>query len=192
VADLLDQTLAEIRARLKELRPLVAEYERLEAAAAALNGQAHVSSATRPRRRRPASSRRPRAPRGANKEKIYAAIEARPGATVGEIAEASGVAKRIIYNVTRQGVEKGELERQELPSGSAGFKRATTDTSKNALRSTAGSKPGRRRAKRAPKVSDPGADVSTPAASDDASGVSTGGDYDRAYESERSPSDSDS
>ena len=38
MADFLDEKRSEIRARLKELKPLVDEYQRLEAAAAALDG----------------------------------------------------------------------------------------------------------------------------------------------------------
>ena len=38
MADFLDEKRSEIRARLKELKPLVDEYHRLEAAAAALDG----------------------------------------------------------------------------------------------------------------------------------------------------------
>src|SRR4051812_27800871 len=109
MADLLDQTLAEIRARLKELGPVVAEYERLAAAAQALNGGSPAAQTSRTAaRRRSTVSASPRAARGANKQKVYAAIDARPGATAAELAEASGVAKPIIYNVTRQGVKTGE------------------------------------------------------------------------------------
>ena len=38
MADFLDEKRSEIGARLKELKPLVEEYRRLEAAAAALDG----------------------------------------------------------------------------------------------------------------------------------------------------------
>src|ERR1700709_853606 len=47
MADFLDEKRNEIGARLKELKPLVDEYERLEAAAAALDGVPTTSSAPR-------------------------------------------------------------------------------------------------------------------------------------------------
>jgi hypothetical protein len=52
-ADFLDQKRHEIAARLKELKPLVDEYQRLEAAAAALDGVAPLMHATAATRRAP-------------------------------------------------------------------------------------------------------------------------------------------
>ena len=51
-------------------------------------------------------------------------IADRPGVTVSEIAGASGIAKPLIYNTTRAGVERGELERVTLPGGQHGFRMA--------------------------------------------------------------------
>ena len=50
MADFLDEKRSEIGARLKELKPLVEEYQRLEAAAAALDGVGPTSSAPAARR----------------------------------------------------------------------------------------------------------------------------------------------
>ena len=58
MADFLDEMRKEIQARLKELKPLVEEYTRLEAAERALSGVGTNGS------RRHAPARRPR-PRGA-------------------------------------------------------------------------------------------------------------------------------
>lgn len=61
-ADFLDQKRNEISARIRELRPLVAEYERLEAAARALDG----ISPARAGNVAPSSGRRGR-PKGSGK-----------------------------------------------------------------------------------------------------------------------------
>jgi hypothetical protein len=53
---------------------------------------------------------------------VYAVITERPGVTVSEIAEVTGIAKPLIYNTTRAGVERGELDRVALPGGQRGFK----------------------------------------------------------------------
>jgi hypothetical protein len=121
VADLLDTIQAEIRDRLKELRPAVTEVEQLEAALAALGAsEAAASNVSRSGNGgRPTSKR---APRGQNKARIYAAIEAKPEATVSDIHDATGIAKPLIYNTTRSGLEKGDLARVSLAGGHQGFK----------------------------------------------------------------------
>jgi hypothetical protein len=138
MADLVEETVRGIRARLKELAPAVSEYERLQAAHAAL-GASGAESVRAPRpagagtRGRPAAagrgragvgSRRPatRAKRGQNKAAVHGVIAERPGVTVTEIAEVTGISKPLIYNTTRAGVERGELERVALPGGQQGFR----------------------------------------------------------------------
>jgi hypothetical protein len=137
MGDLVDETVRGIRARLKQLAPAVAEYERLEAAYAAL-GAASSDSGDRPagssgerragvRRGRPRAASRlsgPRAKRGQNKAAVFGVIAERPGVTVTEIAQVTGIAKPLIYNTTRAGVGRGELERVALPGGQHGFKMA--------------------------------------------------------------------
>ena len=138
MADLVDETVQGIRARMSELAPVVAEYERLQAAYAALAGAGAGSGdgrsaradarggrekGTGPVRRRAASrSSRPRAPRGQNKAAVFGVIAQRPGVTVSEIAQLTGITKPLIYNTTRAGVERGELERVASPGGRQGFK----------------------------------------------------------------------
>ena len=65
MSDLVEETVRGIRARLKELAPVVGEYERLQAAYAALDGagagmghQRSVGAGTRERPRKPAARRR--------------------------------------------------------------------------------------------------------------------------------------
>ena len=138
MADLVEETVQGIRARMSELAPVVAEYERLQAAYAALEGPGADSrdrlsaradtrdgrGASAPRGRARSASRRsrPRAPRGQNKAAVYGVITDRPGVTVTEIAEVTRIAKPLIYNTTRAGVERGELDRVALPGGQQGFK----------------------------------------------------------------------
>jgi hypothetical protein len=138
MADLVEETVQGIRARMSELAPAVGEYERLQAAYAALEGPGAESadqlsaraggrgrrdaSAARGRGRSVSRPSRPRAPRGQNKLAVYGVITERPGVTVSEIAEVTGIAKPLIYNTTRAGVERGELERVALPGGQQGFK----------------------------------------------------------------------
>jgi hypothetical protein len=102
MADFLDEKRKEIQARLKELKPLVEEYTRLEAAERALSGVDSNGAATRAssspapaRRRRSGSSgggRRGR-PRGSGTRAMqaYELVKARPGITIPELAEAMGI-----------------------------------------------------------------------------------------------------
>src|SRR3954468_22737737 len=61
MADFLDEKKREIEARLKELRPLVDEFHRLEAAAAALDGVGSEPGAGAPSRRGPRRAAAPAA-----------------------------------------------------------------------------------------------------------------------------------
>ena len=138
MADLVEETVLAIRARMSELAPVVAEYERLQAASAALERPGaesadQLSARANPRDGRDTSAgrgqgrsasrpSRPRAPRGQNKAAVYGVIAERPGVTVTEIAQVTGITKPLIYNTTRAGIERGELDRFALPGGHQGFK----------------------------------------------------------------------
>jgi len=117
VADFLDEKRKEIQARLKELRPLVDEYHRLEAAEQALSGvDGTASSAAAPttrRRRRAAGSgtgRRGR-PRGSGTRAAQAEqlVKDRPGITIPEIAEALGMKQNYLYRVMPQLASDGKI-----------------------------------------------------------------------------------
>jgi predicted HTH transcriptional regulator len=113
-ADFLDQKRHEITARLKELKPLVDEYQRLEAAAAALEGVPtlmHATPATRrtrsregaPARKRDAThtgGRRGR-PKGSGTRgaEALALVKENPGITIPEIAEKMGIKQNYLYRV---------------------------------------------------------------------------------------------
>ena len=119
MADFLDEKRSEIAARLNELRPLVDEYQRLEAAAAALdgvpaNGSAARTTATaavgRRARSQPAAKRpkingsgtgrrgRPKGT-GTRGAEALALVRAKPGITIPEIAEQMGIKQNYLYRV---------------------------------------------------------------------------------------------
>ena len=116
----LDDVRKQLRDRLEELGPLVAEYEQLERASRALGeGRQRSSGRASAGRRRKSSTAR--APRGQTKQAIYAVIGERSGVSVGEIASVTGITKPLIYNATRTGVQKGELRKVDVGGGRSGF-----------------------------------------------------------------------
>ena len=119
MADFLDEKRKEIQARLKELRPLVDEFHRLEAAEAALSGvgggsggKAAAPAPTR-RRRSPSSSsngRRGR-PRGTGTRAAQALklVEEQPGISIPELASAMGIKQNYLYRVMPGLAEEGKV-----------------------------------------------------------------------------------
>jgi IclR helix-turn-helix domain len=67
-----------------------------------------------------------RAPRGANREAVLGAIGERPGVSVRELAAASGVTGGTLYALLRTLTQRGEIDKQQLPSGHTGYTLATT------------------------------------------------------------------
>jgi hypothetical protein len=125
MADFLDEKRKEIQARLKELKPLVEEYDRLEAAERALSGvgttarsagstatSAAPAPARRGRRRASGSGngRRGR-PRGSGTRGAQALelVKARPGITIPELAEAMGIKQNYLYRVMPGLAEEGKV-----------------------------------------------------------------------------------
>ena len=119
MADFLDEKRKEIQARLKELKPMVEEYTRLEAAERALsgvpnNGAARASTTAAPARRRRSSGsgtgRRGR-PRGSGTRAVQALelVKARPGITIPELAEAMGIKQNYLYRVMPTLAEEGKV-----------------------------------------------------------------------------------
>jgi hypothetical protein len=129
VPDFLQLKRNEINKRLAELKPLVEEYERLQAAEAALGSVSGNRSATQPARRGSAQTRRgpgrPRKsgvaaaavspvarrgrtgqarrgrPKGGGKRAVEALkhITAQPGITVSELAAKMGIKQNYLYRV---------------------------------------------------------------------------------------------
>jgi CRP-like cAMP-binding protein len=118
VADFLDEKRKEIQARLKELRPLVDEFHRLEAAEQALSGVggAAAPAATPTRRRRSSSSssngRRGR-PRGSGTRAAQALqlVGERPGITIPELADAMGIKQNYLYRVMPGLADEGKVSK---------------------------------------------------------------------------------
>ncbi len=124
--DFLDDKRREIGERLKELKPLVDEYHRLEAATAALEGVGVASTSRAPRRgRRPGSGARTKAPAskgtgrrgrprgsGTRSKEALELVRTRPGITIPEMAEAMGIKQNYLYRVL-PALQKDGLVRKE-------------------------------------------------------------------------------
>jgi hypothetical protein len=124
MADFLDEKKREISARLKELKPLVEEYQRLEAAQRALEGVPAGNGATatstvprRSTRKRSAggtgAGRRGR-PRGSGTRGAEALqiVTDSPGITIPEIAQKMGIQQNYLYRVL-PGLEQDGKVRKE-------------------------------------------------------------------------------
>ena len=126
--DFLEEKKREIDERLKELRPLVDEFHRLEAASAALQGvgassnsRATRTPARRARRRSASAAKstgtgtgrrgRPRGS-GTRSKQALELVRTRPGITIQEIAEAIGIQQNYLYRVLPS-LQKDGLVRKE-------------------------------------------------------------------------------
>src|SRR5215218_4268169 len=114
MADFLDEKRREIEARLKELRPLVDEYDRLQKAAAALagvgDGGARQARAARGPRRRGRGR-----PRGTGKraQQALELVRARPGITISEMADAMGIHANYLYRVMPTLESEGQVVKRD-------------------------------------------------------------------------------
>jgi hypothetical protein len=128
---LLDRILAEIRDRLDASRAAYEESRRLEAALSALgSGRAPEPSRPRATSRRASRSRArssARAPHGENLRRIRAFVAERPGATAGDIAAATGIARPTVASTLGKLARAGELEKTTLPSRAVGYRPAASD-----------------------------------------------------------------
>ena len=106
MADFLDTKLKEIHDRLRELKPAVDEYQRLEAAAKAIEG---ADGGTTTRRRGPGRPRgsstrtttRRRGRRGGatRANQALELVKSRPGITIPEMASEMGIKQNYLYRV---------------------------------------------------------------------------------------------
>jgi CRP-like cAMP-binding protein len=119
VADFLDEKRKEIQGRLKELRPLVDEFHRLEAADRALSGVgtpapggggATATPSRRTRRSSNGTGRRGR-PRGSGtrSQEALKLVSERPGITIPELAESMGIKQNYLYRVMPGLAEEGRV-----------------------------------------------------------------------------------
>src|ERR687893_3001952 len=122
MTDFLDEKYKEIDKRLRELKPLVDEYQRLEQAAAALAGvtktsstRAGSSSTRRTQRstRRRGGGKRGR-PRGSGKRALQAheLVSARPGITIPELADAMKIQTNYLYRVMPALQAEGKIRKE--------------------------------------------------------------------------------
>lgn len=118
MADFLDAKVREIEERLQELRPLLEEFHRLEAASAALDGVGSGVSSTR--RRAPATNGavrrgRPRGGRSGDNTRAAQTVElvrAQPGITIPELAGHMGIKPNYLYRVLPQLADEGKVRRE--------------------------------------------------------------------------------
>jgi len=127
VADFLDAKVREIEERLKELRPLIEEFHRLEAASAALEDVSLTGgvAARRPRVQRSngagagtgTGTRRRGRPRGGRGDNTRAAqtvelVRSQPGITIPELAGHMGIKPNYLYRVLPQLADEGKVRRE--------------------------------------------------------------------------------
>ena len=116
MTDFLDEKRKEIDARMRELRPQVEEYRRLEQAAQALSG---VGTGGRGRRRstngRRKGARKRGRPRGSGTRSIQALelVRARPGITIRELADAMNIKANYLYRVMPSLEEDGKVTKRD-------------------------------------------------------------------------------
>src|ERR671914_2554291 len=118
MADFLDEKRTEIDARLRELRPLVDEYRRLEKAASALadvGGTSKPSARRRRRRGGGASTARRGRPRGSGTRSKQALelVRARPGITIAEMADAMKIKANYLYRVMPALEAEGQVRKRD-------------------------------------------------------------------------------
>jgi transcriptional regulator with GAF, ATPase, and Fis domain len=115
--DLLHRTTDEIRARLKELEPLVQEHERLRAALTALEESTGQKSLPRRGRAGRGSGRGAttsrRAGRGERRQQLLEVLNAEPGVRPSEAAKRMGINPSQLHALVRRLEEAGELERRD-------------------------------------------------------------------------------
>lgn len=122
MADFLEEKRREIDARLKELRPLVDEFHKLEAAQRALDGVGEDQPSSAPARRRRASTsggggngngRRGR-PKGSGTRAAEALqiVTDNPGITIPDMAQKMGIQQNYLYRVL-PGLEQDGKVRKE-------------------------------------------------------------------------------
>src|SRR3954470_1150289 len=119
MADFLEEKKREIAARLKELKPSVDEYHRLEGALRALDGVDTPPAPAAPRARRTTRSAATRTGRrgrprgtGSRANQTLELVRSQPGITIPELAERMGIKQNYLYRVL-PGLEQDGKVRKE-------------------------------------------------------------------------------
>jgi hypothetical protein len=115
MADFLEEKRKEIDARLRELRPLVDEFNQLEKAAAALAGVGGGRATTRTRRSSSSGPRKRGRPRGSGNRAKQALelVRARPGITISELADAMSIKANYLYRVMPTLQKEGQVKKRD-------------------------------------------------------------------------------
>jgi len=114
MADFLDVKVKEIDDRLRELRPLVDEYHRLDAAKTALRGVKDDGGTRRrgPGRPRGSAKRRTRRRGSTRANQALDLVRAQPGVTIGELASAMKIKPNYLYRVLPALEKEGRVKRK--------------------------------------------------------------------------------
>ena len=121
MSDFLAQKRQEIQDRLNELKPLVEEADRLQAALSALDGASGIPAGKPARRKAPRTARKrttgtgkPGRPKGTGKRQAetLALVIKQPGISISEIAAQTGVQQSYLYRVMPS-LQKEGLVRKE-------------------------------------------------------------------------------
>ena len=101
----------QVEARIKELEPLVAEYERLQQVVVLLDEPESPRGRSTPRRSLPrsASSRRAQGQRSDDALKL---IQEKPGITVADTAEALGIGTTYLYRLLPRLEREGKIRKE--------------------------------------------------------------------------------
>lgn len=115
MADFLDTKVKEIEARLRELQPLIEEYHRLEAAAAALEHVDGGAPRSAVRSANGARRGRPRGSRGGNTRATQAVelVRLHPGITIPDLAGHMGIKPNYLYRILPQLQNEGKVRRRD-------------------------------------------------------------------------------
>jgi hypothetical protein len=116
MTDFLDDKRKEIDARLRELRPLVDEFHRLERASAALSGVGNGTGAPARGRRAGAGRARGRGrPRGTGSraKEALELVRTSPGITIAELAKTMGIKANYLYRVMPTLESEGQVVRRD-------------------------------------------------------------------------------
>lgn len=115
MSDFLEEKRREIKVRLEELAPAVAEHERLQRALDALDGLDRPGTTARPPRAPGGGTRRAGRPRGSGERSRQALelIRKEPGLGATEIARQIGVHPNYAYRILPGLEEQGLVEKRD-------------------------------------------------------------------------------
>lgn len=124
VVKLIESRLEEIERQLQPFTELERERSKLQQALGALRNDEPRPARTRPAGKPPTRRQRAgkRAARGSNLVAITDFVSANAEATAGEIAEATGISRGVVYSATSRLSASGKLERVAKPDGQVGYR----------------------------------------------------------------------